>query len=100
MTHTKLTKRAGALRALLGCGLALGAVGACAVSTGASQTVKPSTVLERLLPPPSEQGAGSSSHPNVVLVLTDDLSMDLLRFMPHVRAMERRGLTFENYFVS
>ena len=28
-------------------------------------------------------------HPNIVFVLTDDLSMDLLRFMPHVQAMER-----------
>jgi arylsulfatase A-like enzyme len=26
--------------------------------------------------------------------------MDLLRFMPHVQAMERYGLTFKNYFVS
>ena len=34
-----------------------------------------------------------------MFVLTDDLSMNLLRFMPHVRAMERDGLTFRNYFV-
>jgi arylsulfatase A-like enzyme len=38
--------------------------------------------------------------PNIVFVLTDDLSMNLLRFMPHVLAMERQGLTFRNYFVS
>ena len=37
---------------------------------------------------------------NIVFVLTDDLSMDLLRYMPHVQAMERDGLTFSNYFVS
>ena len=35
-----------------------------------------------------------------MFVLTDDLSMDLVRFMPHVLAMERHGLTFTNYFVS
>ncbi len=35
-----------------------------------------------------------------MFVLTDDLSMNLLRFMPHVLAMERGGLTFTNYFVS
>ena len=35
-----------------------------------------------------------------MFVLTDDLSMDLLRFMPPVQAMERNGLTFNNYFVS
>ena len=40
------------------------------------------------------------SRPNIVFVLTDDLSMNLLRFMPHVRAMERHGMTFRDYFVS
>ncbi|MGI8713806.1 MAG: sulfatase family protein [Solirubrobacteraceae bacterium] len=53
-------------------------------------------------------GAGSASptvssgpvHPNIVFVLTDDLSMDLLRYMPQVRALQRRGLTLDNYFVS
>ena len=39
-------------------------------------------------------------HPNIVFVLTDDFSMNLLRFMPHVRAMTRHGLFFTNYFVS
>src|SRR6202021_479450 len=33
-------------------------------------------------------------------VLTDDLSTDLLRYMPTVRAMQRAGLTFKDYFVS
>ena len=35
-----------------------------------------------------------------MFVLTDDLSMDLLPYMPHVLAMERDGLTFKDYFVS
>ena len=43
---------------------------------------------------------GSSSHPNIVFVLTDDLSANLLRFMPHVQAMQAAGATFENYFVA
>ena len=38
--------------------------------------------------------------PNIVFVLTDDLSSNLVRYMPHVVAMERHGLTFSNYFVS
>jgi N-acetylglucosamine-6-sulfatase len=33
-------------------------------------------------------------------VLTDDLSMDLLRLMPHVQDLMRRGMTFNNYYVS
>jgi arylsulfatase A-like enzyme len=35
-----------------------------------------------------------------VFVLTDDLATNLLRFMPHVQAMERQGARFENYFVA
>ena len=41
-----------------------------------------------------------SARANIVFVLTDDLSMDLIPYMPHVLAMERDGLTFTNYFVS
>jgi arylsulfatase A-like enzyme len=37
---------------------------------------------------------------NVVFILTDDLSWNLVRFMPHVRQMQRDGLTFTNYFVT
>ncbi|HZE18460.1 MAG TPA: sulfatase-like hydrolase/transferase, partial [Mycobacterium sp.] len=44
--------------------------------------------------------AATAGRPNIVFVLTDDLSMNLLRFMPHVQAMQRHGLTFGNYFVS
>ena len=53
---------------------------------------------------PSHRGApfvaATPAHPNIVFVLTDDLSMDLLRYMPQVQALESRGLTFNNYFVS
>jgi N-acetylglucosamine-6-sulfatase len=45
-------------------------------------------------------GSPAAQHPNIVFVLTDDLSMDLLRYMPAVKALERRGITFSNYFVS
>ncbi|HEY2772111.1 MAG TPA: sulfatase [Solirubrobacteraceae bacterium] len=40
------------------------------------------------------------SRPNIVFVLTDDLSMNLLQYMPTVEAMQRQGMTFDNYFVS
>jgi arylsulfatase A-like enzyme len=55
---------------------------------------------------PRPSGVGISSRvagrrrPNIVFVLTDDLSMDLIPYMPQVQALERRGLTFHNYFVS
>lgn len=44
--------------------------------------------------------AAASARPNVVFVLTDDLSMDLLPYMPHVQQLQRQGLTFSNYYVT
>ncbi len=58
-------------------------------------TLQPSHLTGPLASSPAQ-----SHRPNIVFVLTDDLSMDLLRFMPHVLAMERHGLTFRDYFVS
>jgi N-acetylglucosamine-6-sulfatase len=49
---------------------------------------------------PASRSRDRSTRPNVVFVLTDDLSMNLVRFMPHVLAMQRAGLTFNDYFVS
>src|SRR3954451_3729832 len=44
--------------------------------------------------------APAAARPNVVFILTDDLSWNLVRFMPHVRQMQRDGMTFTNYFVT
>src|SRR5204862_3299253 len=38
--------------------------------------------------------------PNVVFILTDDLSWDLVQYMPRVQQMQRDGMTFTNYFVT
>ena len=48
---------------------------------------------------PSEP-APRPRRPNIVFVLTDDLAWNLVPYMPHVVAMEHRGATFTNYFVS
>ncbi|GLY79615.1 hypothetical protein Airi01_078820 [Actinoallomurus iriomotensis] len=50
-------------------------------------------------------GAGSrtpalAERPNIVFVLTDDLSTDLLRYMPNVQRLQREGRSFTNYFVT
>lgn len=45
-------------------------------------------------------GHAATARPNIVFVLTDDLSTNLLAFMPHVQALEQEGLTFRDYFVS
>jgi arylsulfatase A-like enzyme len=38
--------------------------------------------------------------PNIVFVLTDDLSSDLLRYMPNVQRLRREGRSFSGYFVT
>jgi len=49
------------------------------------------------LPPPGKARPGS---PNIVLILTDDLSLNLVQYMPHVLKMQKDGVTFANYFVT
>ena len=52
---------------------------------------------------PSPATASAPAHPgrpNIVFVLTDDLASNLVRYMPHVVAMQRSGETFSNYFVT
>ncbi len=44
--------------------------------------------------------ADSAKKPNIIFVLTDDLAMNLVQYMPNVQAMERDGVTFSNYFVT
>ncbi|MEN3356992.1 MAG: N-acetylglucosamine-6-sulfatase [Mycobacteriales bacterium] len=41
-----------------------------------------------------------AGRPNVVFVLTDDLSWNLLQYMPHVRELRRAGSTFTDYTVT
>ena len=50
-------------------------------------------------PPPPAHAAAPGS-PNIILILTDDLSMNLVQFMPHVLKMQQDGVTFANYFVT
>lgn len=52
---------------------------------------------ETAAPVPSANGA---RRPNIVLVLTDDLSWNLVQFMPHVLAMQQAGVTFADFFVT
>lgn len=48
----------------------------------------------------STPAASSGRRPNIVFVLTDDLSLNLVQFMPHVLKMQKDGVTFTNYFVT
>lgn len=44
--------------------------------------------------------AAAQTAPNIIFVLTDDLSWNLVQFMPNVQRMQREGATFRNFFVT
>jgi N-acetylglucosamine-6-sulfatase len=75
----------------------ISAVGGVAAASGSAVQVRSPSVSTATQPQPLTT---PPTRPNIVFVLTDDLSMNLLRFMPQVQAMEQRGLTFQDYFVS
>jgi arylsulfatase A-like enzyme len=52
------------------------------------------------LPTPDPTAPASPSHPNIVFVLTDDLSWNLVKYMPNVLKLQRDGMTFTNYTVT
>jgi N-acetylglucosamine-6-sulfatase len=94
------------------------AIGAASVHANARGTAHPKTL--RSLAPTLEPGVRAAlrttralrrvvraivepftpPQPNIVFVLTDDLSTDLLPYMPNVRRLQQRGTTFTNYFVT
>jgi N-acetylglucosamine-6-sulfatase len=73
-----------------------------ATSSQGSQALRPeaSTPVQATLSGTPRDLATPNQRPNIVFILTDDLSMNLLRYMPHVLAMQHDGLTFNKYFVS
>lgn len=48
----------------------------------------------------SASPSGSGDRPNIVFVLTDDLNGNLVKYMPHVQALQREGMSFDNYSVT
>jgi N-acetylglucosamine-6-sulfatase len=87
--------------ALIALGVALVVLDGCG---GAShpQSVRTSGASTAARPPsaPGPTGSSGRARPNIVFVLTDDLAWNLVRYMPHVLQMQRRGETFSNYFVT
>jgi N-acetylglucosamine-6-sulfatase len=91
------TLLAAAALLLYGCG------GSAPTSAAHSASAHASTPTNTTLPQAPSAPAGVPSRrgpPNIVFVLTDDLAGNLVRYMPHVLAMERTGVTFSNYFVT
>jgi N-acetylglucosamine-6-sulfatase len=43
---------------------------------------------------------GRGRRANIIFILTDDLAWNLVPYMPHVVAMQQRGMTFTHYYVT
>jgi N-acetylglucosamine-6-sulfatase len=73
-----------------------------ALVTAVAVVVLGSIALGSSTPSPPAATAASRGRPNIVFILTDDLSWNLVnrRFAPHIVELERRGETFSNYFVA
>jgi N-acetylglucosamine-6-sulfatase len=82
------------LVALLGLALT-GALSGSSPAKRAALPAKPGNVIRRggTLTRPGHR-------PNIVFVLTDDLSENLIPYMPQVVALENHGVTFDNQFVT
>jgi N-acetylglucosamine-6-sulfatase len=50
--------------------------------------------------PPAPTGWVAPTPPNIVFILVDDLSVDLLAYMPQVRRLAAEGTSFANYIVT
>ncbi|MBO0873771.1 MAG: sulfatase [Pseudonocardia sp.] len=48
----------------------------------------------------SASSSSAASRPNIVFVLTDDFSLNLVQYMPHVLQLQKDGTTFSNYTVT
>lgn len=91
-----LARRVRVVGVLLGASLLLAA---CSSAVGVRTISGPGWVSGPPATRPPYSGPGRAS-PNIVFVLTDDLTWNLLKYMPHVLAMQDNGLTFSHYFVS
>jgi len=86
--------RAALLVSVVGVVLAV-AVSACAGGDGHPAATSPSASGQSGGGSPvASYPAGPVSQPNVVFVLTDDLAMNLVQYMPHVLALQEAGTTF------
>ncbi|MFI0450832.1 sulfatase [Actinomadura sp. 6N118] len=55
---------------------------------------------KRAKAPATADAEAARNKPNLVYVLTDDLDWGLLQYMPNVKRLQQRGMTFSNYFVA
>ncbi|MCF3960264.1 sulfatase family protein [Streptomyces fuscigenes] len=91
--------------ALVSVFLAAAALTSCTAAAGDHAGSTPSSASSSASPSPSPSGPGpshpaASGKPNIIFVLTDDLSWNLISYMPHVKQMEKAGTTFSDYYVT
>jgi arylsulfatase A-like enzyme len=72
---------------------AVAALTGTAVLAGCSSAAHSTTAGPPVAP------AHPDPRPNIVFVLTDDVSTNLMQYMPHVAAMEQEGTSFSNHYV-
>src|SRR3984957_21247273 len=76
--------------------LAAALIGGC----GGGGSARTSALPRRTGGSPVAQRRPGAQRPNIVFVLTGDPAWNLVRYMPHVVAMQHEGETFSNYFVT
>jgi N-acetylglucosamine-6-sulfatase len=74
-------------------------LGMAVVVTGCNATARALAMAVRC-GRPSVSTVSTVRRPNIVFVLADDLSQNLVPYMPHVLGLERTGTTFANYTVT
>ena len=70
----------------------------CVPLAGAADAKRPTGRVHRQAP--AGPVTPPTTKPNIVFVLTDDLSSDLVDYMPNVKRLQRQGVTFSNYIVT
>jgi arylsulfatase A-like enzyme len=85
-------------RRWIGIVVTVAAVGALMTTTGADPQARCANASQRACR--ARAPRLTASRPNVVFVLTDDLSWNLVQYMPSVRRMMRDGMTFRQFMVS
>ena len=72
------------------------------VRTGVAALVAFLTIVALATPVAPDAAGAASTRPNIVFILTDDLSWNLItpQIAPHIVQLEHEGETFTNYYVA